>query len=118
MRWSRFLGFLDLGEIGVEVLLVEERGAVNALEHLRVGVALPVGAGDREQLERADLAGMGDVRASAEVDELALAVEAEDAVLVEFVVDVLDFERLAEILDKLAGLAGGQAETLEGLGRP
>ena len=84
------LGLLDLGEVGVEVLLVEERGAVDALEHLAVGVALPVGPGDREQLERADLAGVGDVRAPAEVDELALAVEAQDAVLVQLVVDVLD----------------------------
>jgi hypothetical protein len=70
------LGLLDLGEVGFEVLFVEERRAVDALEHLAVGVGLPVGAGDREQLEGADLACVGDVRASAEVDELPLAVEA------------------------------------------
>ena len=110
------LGLLDLGEVGVEVLLVEEGGAVDALEHLAVGLALPVGAGDRQQLERADLAGVGDVRAAAEVDELALAVEAEDAVLVQLVVDVLDLERLAEVVDELAGLGDGQAEPLERLG--
>ena len=104
LRWSRFFGLLDLGEVGVEVLLVEERGAVDPLEHLAVGLALPVGAGDREQLERADLAGVGDVRAPAEVDELPLAVEAEDAVLVQLVVDVLDLERLAEVVDELAGV--------------
>ena len=86
------LGLFDLGEVGVEVLLVEEGGAVDALEHRLVGVAFPVGPGDREELERADLAGVGDVRASAEVDELALAVEAQDAVLVQLVVDVLDLE--------------------------
>ena len=103
------LGLFDLGEVGVEVLLVEERGAVDALEHLAVGLPLPVGPGDREQLERADLAGVGDVRAAAEVDELALAVEAEDAVLVQLVVDVLDLERLAQVGDELAGLGDRQA---------
>ena len=53
---------------------------------------------------------------AAEVDELALAVEAEDAVLVQLVVDVLDLERLAQVLDELAGLGDGQAEPLERLG--
>ena len=76
--------------MGVEVLLVEERGAVEALQHLAVGLALPVGAGDGEQLERADLAGVGNVRAAAQVDELALAIEAQDAELLQLVVDVLD----------------------------
>ena len=110
------LGLLDLGEVGVEVLLVEEGGAVDALEHLAVGVALPVGPGDREELERADLAGVGDVRPAAEVDELPLAVEAEDAVLVQLVVDVLDLVRLAQVVDELPGLGDGQAEPLERLG--
>ena len=110
------LGLLDLGEVGVEVLLVEEGGAVDALEHHLVGVALPVGPGDRQELERADLARVGDVRAAAEVDELALAVEAEDAVLVQLVVDVLDLVALAEVLAELAGVGDGQGEPLEGLG--
>ena len=109
-------GLLDLREVGVELLLVEEGRAVDALEHLAVGLPLPVGAGDREQLERPDLAGVGDVRAPAEVDELALAVEAEDAELVQLVVDVLDLERLAQVGDELAGLVDGQAEPLERLG--
>ena len=77
---------------------------------------LPVGAGDGEELERPDLAGVGDVRAAAEVDELALAVEAEDAELVQLVVDVLDLERLAQVGDELAGLVDGQGEALERLG--
>ncbi len=110
------LRLLDLGDVGLELLLVEERGAVDALKHLAVGPALPVGTGDREQLECADLAGVGDVRASAEVDELALAVEAEDAVLVQLVVDVLDLERLAEVGDELPGLGDRQGEPLERLG--
>ena len=103
------LGFLELGELGVELLLVEERRAVDALKHLAVGPALPVGPGDREQLERPDLAGVGNVRAAAEVDELALAVEAEHAVLVQLFVDVLDLEGLPQVGDELAGLVDRQA---------
>ena len=110
------LRFLHLGDVGLQVLLVEERGAVDALEHVAVGLSLPVGAGDREQLERPDLAGVGDVRPSAEVDELPLPVEAEHAVLVQLVVDVLDLERLAQVGDELAGLGRRQAEPLERLG--
>ena len=81
-----------------------------------VGLALPVGAGDREQLERADLAGVGDVRAAAEVDELALAVEAEDAVLVQLVVDVLDLEPWPRSSTNWRASGDGQAEPLERLG--
>ena len=32
-----FLGLFDLGDVGLQVLLVEERGAVDALKHLAVG---------------------------------------------------------------------------------
>ena len=102
------LGLLDLREMGVELFLVEEGGAVDALEHLAVGLSLPVGAGDGEELERPDLAGVGDVRAAAEVDELALAIEAEHAELVQLVVDVLDLEGLAQVGDELAGLVHRQ----------
>ena len=53
-----FLRLFELVQVGVEVLLVEERGAVEPLQLLAAGVVLPVGAGDAEQLERADLAGV------------------------------------------------------------
>ena len=71
------LRLLELVQVGVEVLLGEEGGAVEPLELLAGGVVLPVGAGDAQQLERADLAGVRDVRPAAQVDELALAVEAQ-----------------------------------------
>ena len=64
------LGLFDLLEVLFQVLLGEERGAVDALELLVLLVALPVGAGDREQLERLDLRGVRDVRPAAEIDEL------------------------------------------------
>src|ERR1017187_5162155 len=63
------LGLFHLFEVGVEFLGGEEGGAVNALELLVVLVALPVGAGDTEQLEGLDLRGVGDVGAAAEIDE-------------------------------------------------
>src|SRR5690606_35809540 len=67
--------FLDLGEVGLELLLRGKRGAVDALELLVLLVAAVVGAGDGEELEGLDLLGVADVRARAEVEELAVAVE-------------------------------------------
>src|SRR5688500_6384858 len=62
-------------EVGVELFLREKRGPVDALEHRVLLVPLPIGAGRVRELEYAQPAGRGDVRAAAEVDELALAVE-------------------------------------------
>ena len=110
------LGLFDLGDVGLELFLVEERRAVDALEHLAIGVALPVSPGDREQLERPDLAGVGNVRPAAEVDKFALAIKAQDAVLVQLVVDMLDLQRLTQVGDELPRLGHGQAEPFERLG--
>ena len=83
------LGLFELVEVVVEVLGGEEGGAVDALQLLVVLVALPVGAGDGEQLEGLDLRGVGDVRAAAEVDEVG-----SEGVLGEDVVGLL-FDELA-----------------------
>src|SRR6476661_9467048 len=69
------LRFLEHGEVFVELGLVLEGGAVNALQLRIVFVAFVVGAGDAGQLERADVAGAHDVRAGAEIGELAVAIE-------------------------------------------
>ncbi len=69
------LGFLDFVQVVVEVLLAEERGAVDALELRIFLVAQPVGAGDAEHLERLDAPGGRDVRPAAEVGELAGLVD-------------------------------------------
>ena len=70
------LGLLDLLEVGVELLLLGEGGAVDARQHFAVGIAAPIGAGDFHQLERiADLAGRGHVRAAAEIEPVALLVD-------------------------------------------
>ena len=69
------LGFLQLREVGLEVLVVEPGGAVDAAEHLVVVVTAPVGAGHLHQLERAQPVGARHVRAAAQVGELALRVQ-------------------------------------------
>src|SRR3546814_5919107 len=67
---------LQHGEVGLELLLVLPAGAVDALELRVARVAAPVGAGDLHQLERMpELAGRRQVRADAEVEPVALAVD-------------------------------------------
>ena len=49
----------DLFQVGVEVLLVEQGGAIEPLQLLSPGVALPIGAGDGEEFEGPDRAARG-----------------------------------------------------------
>ncbi len=69
------LGLLKLAHVLVHLLFGVERGSVDALELGIAFLAEPVGSGDVEQLERLDFAGGWDVRAAAEIDELAGLVE-------------------------------------------
>ena len=68
-------GFLDAVQVGVEIFLLGPGRAVDPLQHLVLGVAAPVRAGELGQLEHAQLAGRRHVRAAAEVGELAFRVE-------------------------------------------
>ena len=70
-------GFFKAGEVGVEIFLREEGGAVDALELRILLVAEPVSAGEAGDFEGLDAAGGGHVRAAAEVDEVAVAIEAD-----------------------------------------
>ena len=98
------LGFLELLEVGVELLLFGEGGAVDAREHLAVGIAAPIGARDLHQLERVpDLAGRGHVRPAAEVEPVALLVDL-DLLVRGDGVDQLDLERLALVAEHALGL--------------
>ena len=69
------LRLLEHGEVGVQLGLVLEGGAVDALELRVFLVAFVIGAGHVGELERADVAGAHDVRAGAEIDEIAVAIE-------------------------------------------
>ncbi len=98
------LRLLDLLEIGVELLLLGEGGAVDAGQHLAVGIATPIGARDLHQLEgRADLAGRGHVRTAAEIEPVALLVDLELLVGRDGV-DQLDLEHLALVAEHALGL--------------
>ena len=70
-------GFFKAREVRVEIFLREERGAVDALELRIFLVAEPVSAGEAGDLEGFDAAGGRHVRAAAEVDEFAVAIEAD-----------------------------------------
>ena len=110
-------GLLEPLEVLGELLLRRERGAVDAGEHLALGVAAPVGAGDRGELERLGATGPGRMRAAAEVEELAVAVEADglDALIADQVLDQLDLVRLVLLQVELDRVAGGHLRALERL---
>src|SRR5260370_38020992 len=63
------LGLFHLLEVGVELLGREESGAIDALKLLVMLIALPVVAGDGEQLECLDLRSVGDGGPAAEIHE-------------------------------------------------
>jgi hypothetical protein len=84
------LGFLDALEIVLKVLLGEPGSPVKPLQLFLRGVALPIGAGNREQLESPDRTGRRQVGAAAEVDEFALAVEGDGLLFAQALLDVFD----------------------------
>ena len=108
------LGLFDLGEVGVQLFLLRESDAVDALEHLAVRVAAPVGgvAGGQLDAVALDAAGGVEVRTGAEVGELALLVEADDGILGQ-VVDELHLVGLLPLLHELQCLLTGQLEALQ-----
>ena len=108
-------GLFDLGEIGVQVLLAEPGGAVEPLQLLPLGVAFPIGPGHGEELEGPDRPGAGHVRAAAEIDELALPVERDLAMVGQAGFDVLDLQALAQVLAELQGLVAVHFDPLERL---
>ena len=70
------LRLLDPLHVGLELLFIGPGGAVDALQLLVLGVAAPVGAGDAQQLERLQEAGVGHVRAAAHVHVFLVVVQA------------------------------------------
>ena len=80
-RWSRFFASSMRVEVRVQLLLLEEGGAVNALQHLALGVAAPIRARGVRQLEVFDARRVGHVRAATEVDERPVGVRGDDLVV-------------------------------------
>ena len=98
------LRLLDPLEVGLEVVLRVERGAVDPRELRVLLVPAPVGAREARQLERLDRLRVLEVRAAAEVGELALRVERDVALRR---VDELDLVGLALVLEAPARLIAG-----------
>ena len=98
-----------LCEICVQLLLLGEGYAVNALQHFALGVATPVSAGGAGQLNSValDAAGGIQMRASAQVGEVALLVEADDSVLGQ-VIDELYLIGLLLFFHKFNSFSAGQ----------
>ena len=107
-------GLSLLLQVGVQLLLLGEGHAVDALEHLPAGVPPPVGAGGAGELDGValDAAGGVQVGAGAEVGELALLVEGDVGVLRE-VVDELHLVGLLLLLHELHRLLTGQLKALQ-----
>src|SRR4051794_11430063 len=95
------LGFFDLVQVSIHLLLTEEGGAIEALKLRPSGVVLPVGPGDAQQLEGSDLTRIGDMWSAAQIDELALTVETQVIKAFETILDVLDLESLVEMFHQL-----------------
>ena len=106
------LGFLNLRNILVQLVLGRERRAVDALEHLILFVAAPVRARNLSKLYRLHLAGRGQMRASAQVGEVALLIERNRRVLGQ-VADKLGLIRLALFLAEGDCLGAGQFKALK-----
>ena len=105
------LRLLEPLEIGVEVGLRVEGGAVDPGQ-LRVPlVAAPVGARERGQLDRLDRLRVLQVRPAAEIGELALRIEGDVAL---GRVDELDLVALALGLEAALRLVGGDLLALPG----
>ena len=106
------LRLLELVEVSVELFLAEEGRSVDALERVRVLVALPVRARDAQQFYRLDAAGRWDVRAAAEVQELARAVGGEDRLGLFF--DELALQKFALLAKELQSFIFGETNALVG----
>ena len=90
------LRFLDPVEVRVQLVLLEEGRAVDALQHLPLLVAAPVRAGAVQQLEVLEPPGVGHVRAAAQVDERTVRVRRDDLGGVGEVVEPLELERVVD----------------------
>ena len=107
-------GLFDARKVRVELLLLREAGAVDALEHLAAAVTAPVSAGNARELDGValDAAGGVQMRAGAEVNEFALTVERDDGILRQ-VVDELDLVRLIALLHELQRFGARELKALE-----
>ena len=89
------LGFLEPVQVRLQILLVEERGAIDTLQALAMLVALPVRTRHRKQLEGLDPPHRGHVRSATEVREQLACPVHRHARLVSLLLDQLALHELA-----------------------
>ena len=102
------LGFLNAGQVSVQLVLGGECDAVNTLEHLPVAVTPPVSAAGVQQLEAVvlDASGVIQVGAGAQVGELALGVEGDGGIFRQ-ILNQLHLIRLVLLLHIADGFCPG-----------
>ena len=110
-RWSRFRASLEPLQVRVEVLLAVEGSAVDPRQLRVLLVAAPVRAGEAGQLERLDRLRVLQVRAAAEIGEVALRVEGDRAF---GGVDQLDLVGLVLLVEVALGLLGADLLAVPG----
>jgi len=69
-------GFLQAQQVLLQIFLAGPGRAIHALQHLVLTVTTPIGASDLHKFEVLELAGAGHMGATAQVFEVAFAVEA------------------------------------------
>ncbi len=102
----------DSSQIRAELLLVLERDAVDALQHLVLLVAAPVRAREFGELPRSDLPRALHVRAPAEIDE-APVPEERDVLIGRDVVEARELQLFAERLERPPRLRARHDDALE-----
>ncbi len=93
--------FLELKQVRVEFFLRIPGGAVDALQHRVLLVAVPIRAGDVHQFHRADLARRVRVAAAAEIGKLADRVQRDRLALGDFASDLYLIRIVCKPLDGL-----------------
>jgi len=104
--------FLSPFQVLFQLLRGGKGRAIDAGEHVPVGIPAPIGAREVQELEVAHEAGGGEVGAAAEVQELALAIKRDP--LPWDLREELELIILAAFLENPFGLSPGQPDTLKG----
>ena len=70
-----FLSLFQSLKVLIQGFFITPGGTINTLQHFVLGVTTPIGSGNGSQLERLKFSSIGDVGASTEIDEFALAIK-------------------------------------------
>ena len=106
------LRLLDAVQILLQLLLIREGGSVDPGEHLVLFAASPVGSRQAGELDRLHIFGVVQMRARAQIHELALTVKADHRVLRQ-ILDQLHLVVLVSLLHEGDRLISGKREALQ-----